>query len=188
MASVARNGRAIRIMVSIRAILLLVLLSLASPQPARPNGMPEAASPMPSEPTAYPPTSPELDKAIRLADETIRMHGATKLSDLIDISAPKLTCQECNCTYGYTSQMPFGDVVYSINFLLSFVESVAVMGTTVQVKGRNNTIVVTTDRKLEAMPVRDVRSYYSFEIYLGDQEAAEKVTQHLTAARGLCIK
>jgi len=50
----------------------------------------------------------ELDKAIRLADETIRMHGATKLSDLIDISAPKLTCQECNCTYGYTPRCRLG--------------------------------------------------------------------------------
>jgi hypothetical protein len=84
--------------------------------------------------------------------------------------------------------MLFGDVVYSINFFLNFVQSVTVMGSTVQVRGEKNTIVVTTDRKLEAMPIRDIRSYDSFEIYMEDREAAEKAAQHLTAARGLCIK
>jgi hypothetical protein len=182
-------------MFGILAIFLLALLSVASLQQAWPAEMPAGAPPMPAgvptapaEPTVPPPSSPELDEAIRLANETINRHSATKLSDLIDISAPKLTCFECNCTFGYTSQMLLGDVVYSINFFLNFVQSVTVTGGTVQVKGGYNTIVVTTDRKLEAMPVRDVRAYDSFEIYMEDEEAAEKVAHHLMTARSLCTK
>jgi hypothetical protein len=137
---------------------------------------------------AVPSTPPELDAAIQSAAELIRTSSATTLSDLIDIQGAKLACFKCNCTYDYTFQMPLGDVVYSINFLLSFVQSVSVSESTVQVRCRDNGIVVTADRKLQAMSVRDVRTYDSFEIYLEDREAAEKVAQHLSKARDLCTK
>lgn len=195
-------------MVVIRAVVLLLLMSLAAPQPARPSGtpagtkplaagpqplsggaaiMPPGSSPTQEEPAATP-MSPALEEALRSATESIRMNSSNQLGEQVDFANPQMTCLECNCTYGYTSQMPLGDVVYSINFLLSFVEAVKIAGSTVQIKSRNNTIVVTTDRKLVGDAVRDVRSYDSFEIYLYDREAAESVAQNLTTARDLCKK
>jgi hypothetical protein len=167
-------------MVGIRAVLLLILLSLAAPHQARSAGAPGEAAVLP-----YPPA---LEEATRLAIETIRMNSSALLGDLISIVEPNMTCLECNCTYGYTSLMPLGDVQYSVNFLLSFVQSVTVTGSTALIRSSNNSIVVTTDRRLEAMSVRDIRSYDSFEIYLEDREAAEKVVRYLTTARDLCKK
>lgn len=181
-------------MFGVWAALLPVLLFLALLHPAQSAEIKAASPPLPvtASPTlpepAAPPSSPALDEAVRLASETISRHSATRLSDMIDISGSKLTCLECNCTFDYTSQMLFGDVVYSINFFLNFVQSVTVTGSTVQLKGGDNTVVVTTDRKLQAMPVRDIRSYDSFEIYMEDLEAAENLARHLTRARALCTK
>jgi hypothetical protein len=158
----------------------MVLLSLATPYQARPTGFPGEV--------VAPPSPPALEEAVRSAAVVIRTNSATSLGESISIAEPNLICTECNCTFSYTAGMTLGDVQYSVNFLLSFVQSVMAAGTIVEIRSSNNSIVVTTNRKLEAMPVQDVRSYDSFQMYLEDREAAEKLARHLTTARDLCTK